>query len=81
MQKIEHFTPPTSPVQMPTIMSSAKYVMSPDLLGLTGTNCPEDNFDRNLSIFKGTCSCITGKSNYVKSWTSNSNYGDMYQCQ
>jgi hypothetical protein len=74
MQKVEHF----SPQQMPPLMSSSKYVMSPDLLGLTGTNCPADNFTQKLN---STCTCLPNINGFSKSWTPNSNYGDMYICQ
>jgi hypothetical protein len=77
MQKIEHFTPPTSPKQHPPLMSNNKYVMSKELLGLTGTNCPIDTF---VSKIESTCSCLPGP-NYSKKWSYNSNYGDMYMCQ
>lgn len=77
MQKIEHFTPPTSPQQNPPLMSSTKYVISKNLLGLAGSNCPIDNFTNKLT---STCACIPS-STYSKSWSYNSNYGDMYMCQ
>ena len=76
--KKEHFTPPTSPLQMPSLMSSAKFVMSPTLLGLKGKNCPDDNFTSALS---STCSCIPNVNGYSKSWLPNSNYTDMFTCQ
>ena len=77
MQKIEHFSPPTSPQQNPPLMSNTKYVMSKELLGLTGTNCPADNF---ISKIESTCSCLPGP-NYSKKWSYDSNFGDMYMCQ
>ncbi len=77
MQKIEHFTPPTAPKQHPPLLSNAKYIMSKELLGLKGTNCPDDNF---VSKIESTCSCLPGP-NYSKRWSYNSNFGDMYMCQ
>lgn len=69
--------PPISPKQNPPIISNAKYVMSKELLGLTGTNCPTDNF---VPKIESTCSCLPGP-NYSKKWTINSNYGDLYLCE
>ena len=76
--KIEDYTPPIPPVRMSQLMSSSKFVMSSDLLGLTGTNCPANNFVPKLN---STCSCISNNNSSKKTWSPNSNYGDMYMCQ
>lgn len=76
--KIEDYNPPIPPVRMSQLMSSSKFVMSSDLLGLTGTNCPANNFVPKLN---STCSCISNNNGSKKTWSLNSNYGDMYMCQ